>query len=292
LALVIFDVTLSGVTVAPIGGVVVRALLAAFALWVAYHALWQTAGQLTTDGDRLRWQAALRRGEIALADVTAVAPRRSWSLTAVIECSDGRHLYVAVQKGFAPFIEQLTDLLGSVPVRVGSYGCLAERIPGPSGYTPVVSHQNAPAGAFGRRPPSGGQQLVAADHAARRRAVKRVASDDKSSPRAWAACSVALPIIGWLASTLVVGVDIQTDPGGLGLAGNWPILLAGAIAVGCGRFAIRLAHEAHRRFRVAAPQQPGTWMTYAGRLFGTVVVVMGVAMLLFGALFALPVAPD
>ena len=240
-------VTIWAVALVPTNSVALRVLSLACALVcaarVAYGPLWQTAGQLSIDGESLLWQAALRRGEFALVDITTIRPKRNrWMMTAVIECRDGRYLYVAVRNGFTAFIDQLLERPGAAAIGVGPYGRVTDRVP-----TASISPDPDDAGKAG--------QL---------------------SPRTWAASSVGLVIVGWIASVVLLDAS---DTNGL-------IMLAGAVATASGLGAIRLAREARTRFLVAVPREPGTWIVYVGRLFGGAVVVIGAAMLLFGLIFA------
>lgn len=99
--------------------------------WNAYWFLFRIAYELESDGDRLRWRAPLRSGEMALADLTGV---RSRSSVGVISGASQQRVLVWVRKGFVQFTEAMVAARPDLRVRIGFRARLVERWPGRSGY--------------------------------------------------------------------------------------------------------------------------------------------------------------
>lgn len=100
---------------------------------LAYLYLFRVVYELEFDGERLRWRAPLRSGDVALADLTRV---RAISPGAVgfLHRASGPRMRVYVRKGFTDFTGALVAARPGLAVRIGFGARLAERCPGRSAF--------------------------------------------------------------------------------------------------------------------------------------------------------------
>ena len=116
---------------------------AAFALlwcaalvWNAYWFLWRMAFELELDGEVMRWQVPLRKGQLKVANITEVRPSKFGSSAMVMKMNDGSSLLVMVRKGLSSFTDVLQSARPDLSIRLGRYSRIAESMPGWSGFGP------------------------------------------------------------------------------------------------------------------------------------------------------------
>jgi hypothetical protein len=102
--------------------------------WTAHWFLFRVAYELELDGDRLRWRAPLRSGEVALADLTRVSTRGN---VGVIAGARHQRVMVLARKGLTGFTAALVAARPDLEVRIGLQVRLAERLPGRSGFREI-----------------------------------------------------------------------------------------------------------------------------------------------------------
>ncbi|HEX9035275.1 MAG TPA: hypothetical protein VF834_25825 [Streptosporangiaceae bacterium] len=96
-----------------------------------YFSLFRVAYELEFDGERLRWRAPLRSGEVPLSGLTRIRAVRSSFFGAIDGAREGRVLVLA-GKGFTEFSRAVVVARPELPVQIGFRARLAERMPGRS----------------------------------------------------------------------------------------------------------------------------------------------------------------
>lgn len=102
--------------------------------WNAYWWLLRIAYGVTVRDGALGWEAPLRSGRIPTADVTAFRPMRFLPSVIVIRHAAGHPVIVLPRKGIGGLAAALRDVRPDLDVRIGGWGWLAERLPGPSAW--------------------------------------------------------------------------------------------------------------------------------------------------------------
>lgn len=100
---------------------------------IAYLYLFRVVYELEFDGERLRWRAPLRSGEVSLASLTgvcAIAP----GAAGFLDRAAGPWMRVFVRKGFIDFTSALVAVRPDLAVQIGFAARLAERWPGRSAF--------------------------------------------------------------------------------------------------------------------------------------------------------------
>jgi hypothetical protein len=103
-------------------------------VWNGYWFLVRIAYRLDLSDTELLWRTPLRNGAIELADLVEMRPYRLGLSIEVLQLADGSKVLVIVRKGFIDFTKEVNNAAPHVPVRVGAFAKIGDRLPGPRGF--------------------------------------------------------------------------------------------------------------------------------------------------------------
>lgn len=116
--------------------------IAFLVVWVlgAVFSFYQVTGRVgvsvTLTGDTLEWGALWSVSKrVSLADLSKIRPSRAGSSIEVIELVDGSTLSVWVRKGFADLAAELATRRPGLPIKLGSYSHMCERLQTRTGFS-------------------------------------------------------------------------------------------------------------------------------------------------------------
>jgi hypothetical protein len=114
-------------------GLVVMFWVVAFA-WNAYWWLFRVVNSLSVRGGMLEWKAPLRGGHVAVAGLTAIRPMKLIPSVVVIEHQAGRPLLVMPGKGLPALAAEIEAARSDLPMRLGPWSQLVQKVPGRSAW--------------------------------------------------------------------------------------------------------------------------------------------------------------
>jgi hypothetical protein len=95
--------------------------------WNAYNYLIRSARNVSIRLGTLSWTGWFRSEQVPLDQIVRVSLRLGGAFQ-VVECRDGRKLWISIAQGYRPFGEALAEALPDIPVDLGGYSRFVDRM--------------------------------------------------------------------------------------------------------------------------------------------------------------------